>query len=264
VKSGFATASDGARIAYQIAGEGPPLLLLAGQANNHHWWDGVREDFEADRSTVSFDYRGTGASDKPDVPYSTDLFAEDAVAVLDELGIAGADIYGTSMGGRAAQILAARYPSRIRRLVLGCTSPGGPHAVERGPDVRRALAQPDRAAAARALEELMYTPEWLAAHPGPHQTTGDPDMPDYARGRHLAASNRHDAWDLLPLIEAETLVLHGTEDRFNPTENAHLIAARIPHAGLELVEEARHAYFEEFRAVAGPAVMRFLTSPEVP
>jgi pimeloyl-ACP methyl ester carboxylesterase len=262
VKTGFATASDGARIAYQVEADGPPLLLLAGQANNHHWWDGVRDDFHADRRTVSFDYRGTGESDKPDAPYSIDVFVQDALSVLDELGIESADVYGTSMGGRAAQVLAAKYPHRVRRLVLGCTSPGGPHAVERGNDVRRALAQPDRAAAAQVLAELMYTEAWLATHPGPHQTTGDPGMPDYARGRHLVASNRHDAWDLLPEIEAETLVLHGTDDRFNPTENAHLIAARIPRAGIELIEGARHAYFEEFRALAGPAVIRFLTSPE--
>lgn len=262
MKTGFATAPDGTRIAYQVEGDGPPLLLLAGQANNHHWWDGVREDFHVERSTVSFDYRGTGESDKPDVLYSIDLFVQDALAVLDEIGVGSADVYGTSMGGRTAQVLAAKNPQRVRRLVLGCTSPGGPQAIERGKDVRRALAQPDRAAAARALDELMYTPVWLAANPGPHQTTGDPNMPDYARGRHLVASSRHDAWDLLPHIEAETLVVHGTEDRFNPTENAKLIAGRIPRAGLELIEGARHAYFEEFRAVAGPAVIRFLTSQE--
>ena len=260
MKTGFATASDGTRIAYQFDGEGPALLLLAGQANNHHWWDGVREDFQAARTTVSFDYRGTGESDKPDVPYSIDLFVQDALAVLDALGIESADVYGTSMGGRTAQVLAAKNPQRVRRLVLGCTSPGGPQAIERGNDVRRALAQRDRAAAARVLDELMYTPEWLAAHPGPHQTTGDPAMPDFARRHHLVASSRHDAWDLLPRIEAETLVVHGTEDRFNPTENAQLIAGRIPRAGLELIEGARHAYFEEFRALAGPAVIRFLTS----
>lgn len=262
MKTGFAAASDGTRIAYQVEGDGPALLLLAGQANNHHWWDGVREDFQADRSTISFDYRGTGESDKPDVPYSIDLFVQDAIAVLDALGIESADVYGTSMGGRTAQVLAAHHPQRVRRLVLGCTSPGGPQAIERGNDIRRALVQPDRAAAARVLDELMYTPDWLATHPGPHQTTGDPAMPDFARGRHLVASSRHDAWDLLPRIEAETLVMHGTEDRFNPTENAELIAARIPRAGLELIEGARHAYFEEFRASAGPAVMRFLTSQD--
>lgn len=256
--AGYATAEDGTRIAYQVAGEGPALLLLAGQANNHHWWDGVREDFEAEHTTITFDYRGTGTSDKPETPYSTGLFARDARAVLDALHITEADVYGTSMGGRTAQLIAARAPERVRRLVLGCTSPGGSHGIERDDAVRRALGQLDREAARRALDELMYTPAWLARHPGPHQTTGDPDMPDHARRLHLRASARHDAWDLLPAIRATTLVLHGTDDVFNPAANAPLLAARIPDARLELVEGARHAYFEEFRSVAGPLVAGFL------
>jgi pimeloyl-ACP methyl ester carboxylesterase len=256
--TGYATAGDGARIAYQVEGEGPALLLLAGQANNHHWWDGVREDFEPIRTTITFDYRGTGKSGKPETPYSTELFAQDALAVLDALQVAEADVYGTSMGGRTAQLLAARAPERVRRLVLGCTSPGGRHGIERSDAVRRSLGQLDRVAARRALAELMYTPDWLDRHPGPHQTMGDPDMPDHARRLHLQASARHDAWDLLPEISARTLVLHGTDDVFNPTANAPLLTARIPDARMELIEGARHAYFEEFRDAAGRLVVDFL------
>ncbi|MFI8456671.1 alpha/beta fold hydrolase [Kitasatospora sp. NPDC085464] len=255
-----ATAPDGVRIAYQVRGAGAPLVLLAGQANNHHWWDGVRDDFHAARSTVTLDYRGTGGSDKPDRPYSTEGFARDVIAVLDELGVDRADVYGTSMGGRVAQQLAARHPERVGALVLGCTSPGGPHGVARDNDVRRSLAQPEPAAARQALLELMYTPDWLADHPGPHRTLGDPGMPAHARRHHLAASNRHDAWDLLPRIGAPTLVVHGTDDRLNPTANAPLLADRIPGARLHLVPGARHAYFEEFRALASPLVLDFLTT----
>jgi pimeloyl-ACP methyl ester carboxylesterase len=87
---------------------------------------------------------------------------------------------------------------------------------------------------------------------------GDPRMPLYARKRHLLASNGHDAWDALPRIIAPTLILHGTDDLLNPTGNAKLLAERIPHARVELVEGARHAYFVEFRAVASPAVLEFL------
>jgi pimeloyl-ACP methyl ester carboxylesterase len=257
-RTGYAEAADGTLIAYQIEGEGPPLLLLAGQANNHHWWDGVREDFAPVRSTITLDYRGTGTSGKPQTPYSTELFAEDALAVLDELEVPVADVYGASMGGRTAQILAATAPQRVRRLVLGCTSPGGRNGVERDDAVRRSLGRLDREAARRALAELMYTPGWLARHPGPHQTMGDPDMPDHARRLHLLASARHDAWDLLPAISARTLVLHGTDDVFNPTANAPLLAGRIPDARMELIEGARHAYFEEFRETAGKLVLEFL------
>lgn len=254
----YARSPDGARIAYQVEGDGAALVLLAGQANNHHWWDLVRDDFHPTRSTITLDYRGTGESDKPDEPHSTQGFAEDVIAVLDELGVDRADVYGTSMGGRVAQWLAVRYPHRVRTLILGCTSPGGRHAIERDDTVRRSLAGSDPVAAKKALLELMYTPAWLADHPGPHHTLGDPDMPAHSRRRHLLASNQHDAWNVLPGIKAPTLVLHGGDDVLNPVANASLLAERIPGARLRVIHGARHAYFEEFRTVASPLVLDFL------
>ncbi|MFI5539553.1 alpha/beta fold hydrolase [Nocardia sp. NPDC051900] len=254
----YATAADGVRLAYQVAGTGSALVLLAGQANTHHWWDGIRADFETGHRTITLDWRGTGDSDKPDEVYSTRGFADDVVAVLDDLGVRRAAVYGTSMGGRVAQWLAARHPDQVHSLVLGCTSPGGKHAFERGPEVRRSLAQRDPAAARQALLELMYTPAWLASTSGPYNTLGDPAMPVYAKRRHLYASNKHDAWDVLPDIRVPTLVVHGTEDRFNPVANAPLLVERIPDARLHLIEGARHAYFDEFRLVASPAVLAFL------
>jgi pimeloyl-ACP methyl ester carboxylesterase len=110
----------------------------------------------------------------------------------------------------------------------------------------------------QALIELMYTPVWLATHSGPYTTLGDPTMPAYAQNRHLTASNRHDAWDVLPDICAPTLIVHGSDDRLNPTANAPLLADRIPGARLHLIQGARHAYFEEFRAAAAPLVLDFL------
>ena len=260
-EAGKASAADGTAIAFQSAGNprGAPLVLLAGQSNTHRWWDSARADFEdAGYRTITLDWRGTGASDKPDEPYSTRGFATDVVAVLDELGVARAHVYGTSMGGRVAQWLAADFPERVEALVLGCTSPGGQRAIERDRTVRQALAQADREAAERYLLELMYTPAWLAEHQGPYYVVGDPEMPAYAKGRHLTASGKHDAWDALPSIAAPTLVVHGTDDVFNPTANASLIAERIPNARMELIDGARHAYFDEFRDIAGPLVLDFL------
>lgn len=251
----YAVAADGTRIAYQVAGSGRPLVLLAGQANDHTWWDPVRGDFHAGHRTVTIDYRGTGDSDKPDVPYSTVGLADDVAAVLDALGVEVADVYGTSMGGRVAQWVAARYPRRVRRLVLGCTSPGGTHGVERTNDVRRALAGPARDA---ALADMMYTPAWRAAHPGPYPTLGDPTMPPHAVRRHLVASNEHDAWDALPGIEAPTLILHGTDDVLAPPENAALLAGRIPDTRTHLFAGARHAYFHECRPAASSRTLDFL------
>ncbi|WP_328520843.1 alpha/beta fold hydrolase [Kribbella sp. NBC_00359] len=257
-----ATTADGTRIAYQLRGAGKPLVLLAGQANNHHWWDPVRSDFEATYRTITLDWRGTGDSDKPDEVYSTPGFADDVVAVLDELGLAQAHVYGTSMGGRVAQWIGINHPGRVDALVLGCTSPGAAHGYERSQEIRRALADPERTDS--VLLDLMYTPAWLAANPGPYPVLGDTSMPSYAKSRHLVASNRHDAWDGLPQITAPTLVVHGTDDVFSPAANAQLLAGRIPRARAELIDQARHAYFHEFRSVAGPLVLDFLMAQDRP
>jgi pimeloyl-ACP methyl ester carboxylesterase len=248
----FALTTDGAALYYEVHGRGErTLLLLAGQANTHRWWDAARPDFDAAYRTIVLDWRGTGRSDKPDTDtYATRGLAADAVAILDHAGAGRADVYGTSMGGRVAQWLAADHPARVGALVLGCTSPGAPHGVERDDSVRRSLTQTDVPARRHALLELMYTPAWLATHPGPYHTIGDPAMPPHARRRHLTASARHDSWAVLPSITAPTLVVHGADDVFNPAANAPLLAGRIPGA--------RYAYFEEFRSVAGPLVLDFL------
>ena len=235
-------------------------MLLAGQSNNHTWWDPVRGDFETEYQTISLDWRGTGGSDKPDEVYSTRGFARDVVAVLDALGLSTAHIYGTSMGGRVAQWLAIDSPERVDKLVLGCTSPGAKHGYERSQEIRKALADPARTN--QVLLELMYTPTWLSNNPGPYYVLGDASMPTYAKGRHLVASNKHDAWEGLPKIAAPTLILHGTDDVFSPAANARLLADRIPDARAVLIQGARHAYFHEFREVASPAVLAFLNAQD--
>lgn len=255
----FAEAADGTALYYEVNGRGNDVLvLLAGQSNDHHWWDVPRPDFDAEFRTVVFDHRGTGRSDKPEHGYNTRNFAEDVVAILDAVEATAAHVYGTSMGGRVAQWLAADHPERVRMLVLGCTSPGGRHGVERSAEIRRALAQRDRVKAHQTLLDLMYTPDWLRTHHGPFNTIGDPHMPPHARRGHFLASKKHDSWHALPKITAPTLVVHGADDVFNPVANAPLLAERIPNSRVSLIPGARHAYFEEFRAVASPLVLDFL------
>jgi pimeloyl-ACP methyl ester carboxylesterase len=270
-----ATTTDGVRLAVQTLGppDAPVLLLLAGQANSHHWWDGLREAFTASFRTVTFDYRGLGDTVLGEgsvawADWSTSLFASDAVAVLDAVRGEGAtgpvSVYATSMGGRVAQRLAAEHPDRVDRMVLACTTPGGRHASERGRDVRAALAQPDVAARRAALLDLMYTPAYAAAHGHESRLLGAPGMSEQARRGHLRVSARHDAWDLLPSVTAPTLVLHGSDDLMSPVGNAELLAGRIPGAELHVYDGLRHGFFDERRDEVGARVLSFLQSPADP
>lgn len=258
----YATAEDGTRLYYEEVGVGEPLLLINGQGGDHKGWDSVRDDFASRYHVIVFDHRGTGRSDKPtEPPYSTKGFARDAISILDHLSIPRAHAYGISMGGRICQWLGIDYADRIGALVLGCTTPGNAHGIPRPADVDAQMANlsSDPEAARNELLEMMYSPAWIAANPEfIAQTLSQPPIPAYAQRLHYLASEGHDTWDLLPSITVPTLVIHGSEDRVNPTANAYLLAERIPHAELYIVEGGRHAYFVEFREEASRVVLEFL------
>lgn len=254
----FAVARDGTRLAYDVTGDGPPLLLVAGQASDRSVWDLVTGDFAAHHRVIRFDHRGTGLSDAPDVPYSTRGFAEDAIAVLDAAGAARAHVYGISMGGRIGQWLAIDHAARLGALVLGCTTPGNAHGVRRPPEVDPILASglPSR------MLPYMVSEDWLAAHPEVLEAlianARDRPVLPHARKLHFLASEAHDAWDLLPSITTPTLVVHGEADQINVVGNAHKLVERIPHAELHILPGARHYYFWDHRPAASELVLGFL------
>ncbi|WFP17425.1 alpha/beta fold hydrolase [Citricoccus muralis] len=253
------TTLDGFALAVQQDGpdDGPTLLLLPGQANSHRWWNGLRERFHDRFRTVTFDYRGTGESRGEIGPWTTRSFADDARAVLDHVGADQAVVYGTSMGGRIAQFLAAREPARVSALLLACTTPGGEHAVERSNELRARLGRADAATRLQMLFELFYTPAW-GGTPESSTLLGDASMTGPERAAHLKVSDLHDAWEVLPEITAPTLVLHGTDDEMAPVVNAERIAGRIPGAQLRLWAGTRHGFFSERADEVTAEILRFL------
>lgn len=115
----------GVNIAYLDEGEGEPILLIHGFASNKNvnWvypsW--LSELKRAGRRVIAIDNRGHGASSKLYDPndYSLEAMASDAVALMDHLGIARADVMGYSMGARIGANLARRQEQRVRSVVLG-------------------------------------------------------------------------------------------------------------------------------------------------
>jgi pimeloyl-ACP methyl ester carboxylesterase len=177
--------------------------------------------------------------------------AADAVRLLDALEIDSAHVYGLSMGGMIAQEMALRFPDRVRALVLGGTTHGGPRAVLPSPRIATALASRGTPVALRAelVGRALFTPGFREREPalvrsylgllGQHRSS--------ARGMvsHLTAATYHDTRARLGRITAPTLVLHGAQDELTPAANARLLAHAIPGARLELVPDAGHAYLLE-------------------
>ena len=121
----FVTATDGIRIAYERAGEGPAVVLVHGfgSSKEQNWkstgWYGSLA--EAGFSVLAIDNRGHGQSDKPHDPllYHHDRMAEDVLSVMDAAGIAAAPYVGYSMGGLIGLRFMALFPDRVTRLALG-------------------------------------------------------------------------------------------------------------------------------------------------
>src|SRR3954453_22479361 len=116
-----------AELHYERGGSGEPLLMIQGMSGTHVSWGEpllapLRESFDV----IAFDNRGIGLSAPIDGAFTIVEMAEDAAALMDELGIESAHVVGISMGGMIAQELALARPGRLRSLTLGCTYCGGP------------------------------------------------------------------------------------------------------------------------------------------
>ncbi len=107
--------NKGASVHYEIVGEGPALLLIAGTASDGASW-GPLVPLLTGRQLILIDNRGSGRT-KVDGPLDHVDMVDDCVALLDHLGVGTVDVVGHSLGGYLGLMLAAREPARIRRLV---------------------------------------------------------------------------------------------------------------------------------------------------
>ena len=114
--------TNGIRIYYETRGGGDPVVLIGGLGSTLESWS-VQVPLYSERfRVITFDNRGSGRSDKPDHPYTIEQMADDVAGLLDFLEIPKAHFVGKSMGGMVAQWLGIKYPERVDRLVMGCTS----------------------------------------------------------------------------------------------------------------------------------------------
>lgn len=117
--------SDGVKIYYEVEGEGVPLMLHHGAHGSLNGFRrrGYTEELSKEHQLILIDARGHGRSDKPHQPeaYRLKLFVNDAVAVLDELGVEKPHFLGYSMGGLVGLGIGVYSPDRFRSLIIGGT-----------------------------------------------------------------------------------------------------------------------------------------------
>jgi len=103
---------------YEIHGQGEPLLLIMGMGADLSVWGDNIQWLAEKYQVIAFDNRGAGRTDKPDIPYSIEMMAEDTIGLMDWLNIKRAHIIGASMGSLIAQRIAAYHSERVKSLIL--------------------------------------------------------------------------------------------------------------------------------------------------
>lgn len=250
---------DGARIFYEARGEGPPMLLLHGYPLSGALFARVREALQDQYTIITVDHRGYGLSEAPDAPHSIEVYASDALAVLDHLKFDQAIIGGMSMGGPITLSMYQMAPERFTGMILIDTS--------------AAAAAPPEAGLWRGVEEVIakngLDPVITALLPD--MLTGEtrlrePAVSDYlrkimqdatvkaGRGGALALAERPDFTSLLGKIKVPTLILVGAEDSLYSIQVSRSMHQKIDNSSLAIVPGGSHATIFEAPGRAAAAI----------
>ena len=253
-----------ATIHYQTLGEGPPLLLLAGIASDHASWGPVAPLLARRFRLVMPDARATGRSSPGAHAFAA--LAEDAVALIEHLGLARAHVCGHSMGGMVALDLATRFPARVDRLVLAATMPG-PTPVAAG--MFGALIRARRQGLSeenflRLLHPWLFGPAFFA---DPHAQQAAIAMalaypfaqPHEGLEAQLRATAGLDLRDRVGQVAAPTLLLLAGRDLLFPADESAAAFAAIPDHRVDVLEGAGHALHWDTPEAFAAALIRFLT-----
>jgi 3-oxoadipate enol-lactonase len=214
-------------------------------------------------NVLRYDCRGHGRSDRPEGPYTVEQFGDDLADLLDRVGWHEALIAGCSMGGCVAQAFAARYPGRVRGLVLVDTTDWYGADAPRTWAERAATARRDGLAGMAAFQITRWFGDaFRNSHPEVVEqamaTFSANDIDAYAAT--CAMLGAADLRGQLSDVVYPVAVLVGEDDYATPPAAAEALAGRIPGATLEVIAQARHLtpieapkrIAEAIRAVAWP------------
>ena len=267
--------ANGIQIEYETFGNpsGRPLLLIIGLgAQMIHWDDDLCQDLaKRGHYIIRFDNRDVGLSTKfeeagvPNLveifgkimqgekvkpPYTLDDMADDAVGLLDALGIRKAHICGMSMGGMIAQTVAIRHLPRVLSLTSIYSTTGNPEVPQPKPDVLGLLITPPPREREAYIEHMLQVFKAIAG-PGfavDEKWTRKISAGSYDRcfcpqgmARQLVAILTHgDRGPALASVKVPTLVIHGTDDPLVSVEGGNATAKAVPGAKLMLIEGMGH------------------------
>jgi class 3 adenylate cyclase/pimeloyl-ACP methyl ester carboxylesterase len=260
----YATTSDGANIAFTVAGDGPPLIWVSSVFASHLTEN--RQGIETAQilarhfTLARYDGRGSGLSDRETLDFSLEARVLDFEAVRARVGFEQTALLAAGPAGATAVVFAVAHPERVTHLVLASSWASGEALYRESPQAKFV-------ASLESVTEDQWeivTTTWASRMLSP----GDPRVKEFADLYRAAMEPRAalafrdanrliDVTDLLARVSMPTLVTHTGESDFTPVSFARKFAALIPEAELVMAETGRgDAPFGT--AAERAVVMRFL------
>jgi pimeloyl-ACP methyl ester carboxylesterase len=256
----------GLTINYDVQGEGEPLLLIPYISADHACWAFQLPAYTEHFSCIAIDLPGSGESDKPPGPYSTEGQADQVAAFLGAIGIDNAHVAGMSFGAAVGMHLAARHPGRVRSLSLHSGWDVTDTYITTIVGVWRTLATTLPTIAEVVIQAIFpwcFTPDMYVERPEFVDT-----LVDFVRGRpaqpvdaFLAQTDAvlaHDAGAALGDIDTPTLITFGARDLVCSTRFAEPLKNGIAGSELVVFEHLSHAGLHEDPETFNRATLEFL------
>jgi pimeloyl-ACP methyl ester carboxylesterase len=256
---------NGARIYYEVAGEGEPLVLVHAGIADSRMWDGQIDAFADGYKVVRYDMRGFGRTGMVDGPFS---HHEDLRGLLDFLALNRVHIVGCSMGGGTVLDFALEYPERVGNLVLVGSAIGGFDPDFGPPKEWDELVAADEAGNLERISELEVR-MWVDG-PGRSPEDVEASIRDLVREMNLIALQNEatelgDEWeseppaaDRLPDIQAPTLLMIGDEDQPRIFAAADLLEKELPNVRKVIMHGTAHVPNMEHPGEFNRVVLDFL------
>jgi class 3 adenylate cyclase len=257
----FCTSADGTRIAYATIGEGPPLVFLPG------WMSTIERNLDflnplaQGRSLVTFDRRGTGASQRDVDGVSLETEVADVVAVVDCLELKKFDLLGVGESTAVGVAYAAQYPDRVSRLVLLHSYPCGEVIIK--PEEARTLVELIRGnwSLARRTLAAIIVPDGPIERQRFYSNSLRESLSSDVAAKHVEFYASVDVRPYLSQVKTPTLVLHPRRDRMTSISAGRQVAASIPDARFIALEGATLWLPEDVETMRGP-IHEFLSEGE--
>lgn len=250
-------------IQYEIHGEGPPLMLVAGLGGTADYWNPQIEAFAKDYKVIVHDHRGTGQSTHSDIEYSVDQMADDLLRLMDVLKIDQAHIVGHSTGAAMALIIAVRAPERLSSAVVYAGWTKADPQLSRCFDIRRALLHGSGVQAYARATPLFLFPPWFIRDHGDAMLEQEPKAVAGLPSAEIMESRMDavlafDCTDYIGRVNIPALVICAADDFLTPAYFSRELADLIPDAELKILETGAHAVSVARPDLFNEAVLAFL------